>query len=149
MEKEERSRNIMRNVVILILLAIITLVYSLNHYADGGCDGGLCALLIFVQGVPLLISWLFTIVAYLLYYKNKLIYILFLILAIVPVAVMLTMDYGSRMDSLENVIYVPLLVQCYLLYLMLTTFTKEESEDAGEGGNEGDSGNEKKNNESK
>lgn len=57
--------------ILAVAIAVITMGYSISHYADGGCDGGLCGLAILFHGVPMLIAWLFLIAGMNLVMKQK------------------------------------------------------------------------------
>lgn len=60
-----------RIIFFLILLTCIGLFYYLHDLGKNGCDGGLCLLPIFFQGIPFLINALFSIIAVNKFYVKK------------------------------------------------------------------------------
>ncbi|MBX3162890.1 MAG: hypothetical protein KF900_00260 [Bacteroidetes bacterium] len=111
----------------LVLVAIMaaSLYYSLIHYSDGGCDGGLCALGIIFHGVPLFFSWIFTFLAFGFYAKKRLLPVVFLIISIFIAAYLLTLEYGYRGGKLKNPVYIIFVVQGILLLLLRQKYGEE------------------------
>ena len=101
--------------LILLLLCILSLLYSANHYADGGCDGGLCGIAVLIHGLPLLISWIFLIVSANFCISMKKIFFILLILSSIPNFWLLNEDYGYRLKELNNPSYVIMTIQFLLI----------------------------------
>ena len=104
--------------LILLLLCILSLLYSANHYADGGCDGGLCGIAVLIHGLPLLISWIFLIVSANFCISMKKIFFVLLILSSIPnfwILSLLNVDYGYSEKALYNPSYLILTIQGILI----------------------------------
>lgn len=68
--------------ILLVALFVISFFYSMNHFADGGCDGGTCGILLFFYSIPLLFAWLFAIISVNKSAKRKWSSFVFLVLSI-------------------------------------------------------------------
>ncbi|WP_439879601.1 hypothetical protein ACSX1A_10460 [Pontibacter sp. MBLB2868] len=104
--------------LLLIPFAAVITFWSMGHYADGGCDGGLCALYLFTHGAPLAIAWGLTIIAVNKALGRKGSYPIYAMLAFFVNLIILLPDYGYRMEELKYPAYVILgfLVLSFVLY---------------------------------
>ena len=116
--------------VFLILLCFLSLWYSSSHYADGGCDGGVCALAFIFHGLPLLISWVFLISSANFCLSIKKIFFVLIVLSSVPNFWILWIlnETEYRENALYNPSYVILIVQFTLVaYFFYLKNQKKES----------------------
>jgi hypothetical protein len=51
-------RIVMHSIMGVLLFSFV--IYTMGHHGDGGCDGGLCGILLFIHTVPLIVIWLLT-----------------------------------------------------------------------------------------
>lgn len=49
--------------VALVLLGLLMLRWSNHYYREGGCDGGTCAVIALIHGVPYFFSWLLMLIS--------------------------------------------------------------------------------------
>lgn len=86
--------------IVLVVLAFWTNSYGIDHFADGGCDGGTCSLLLFFYSVPLMLGWLFHIIAFNVSIAKKWGTFIFLILGLVLTTFLFTEGYGILLKEL-------------------------------------------------
>lgn len=86
---------------VLLLLAFFTFFYSMEHFADNGCDGGTCAVLIIMYSLPLMLCWAFTGLAFNKGLSGKWAFAAFLVVAIILNLFLIIPDYGYRLDELN------------------------------------------------
>lgn len=99
----------------LTLLAFGSLTYSMNQYGNDGCDGGLCALYLFLHGIPLIFSWLFFAISLNQLLKRRKLFFLFWLITSGFLSLILMQDFGYRLDEL----YFPAYLLAGLLLLIL------------------------------
>jgi hypothetical protein len=82
----------------LFTLALLTwgLFFAMNHYSDGGCDGGLCGLLIFFHGIPYLFASLFFLLALNMCLRKKKGFLVVLVISFLIKLIVLLSDYGYQ-----------------------------------------------------
>lgn len=105
----------------LIPLALILTLLSTRHYSDRGCDGGLCGLYLITHALPLLVAWLFTVIAVNKALGRKVTYFVFFGLAFFANLIILLPDYGYGMEELKYPGYAVLVVLMFSLALYFYT----------------------------
>lgn len=108
--------------ITLAALLVISNFYGMSHFSDGGCDGGTCGVLLFFYSIPLVISWLFTIVAVNKSINKKGIFVLFLLLAIGFNLIILLVDYD--LPELKNPGYLLVIIHILTLVVYFTDLIK-------------------------
>lgn len=86
--------------IVLIFLCLLTAKYSSDHYADGGCDGGLCGLAYLSHGLPLLTVWIIQIIAFNQSFQRRIIALVLTGIALVLNSLVYFQDYGYRHTEL-------------------------------------------------
>lgn len=87
--------------LILIAAAILTSLYSMDHYADGGCDGGLCGLGLLFHALPLAIVWILEIIAFNLSLRKKSATFVLLALALAINTLVYSQNTGYALQELD------------------------------------------------
>ena len=114
--------------ITLAALLVISNFYGMSHFSDGGCDGGTCGVLLFFYSIPLVISWLFTIVAVNKSINKKGIFILFLLLGIGFNPILLLMGYWDELSELKNPGYLLVIIHILTLVVYFTDLIKIEKD---------------------
>ena len=79
--------------IIYVILFVLSFFYSMNHFTNGGCDGGTCGILLFFYSIPLIFAWLFSIISLNLGFHGKWTSVIFLILSIGITSWLVFMDF--------------------------------------------------------
>jgi hypothetical protein len=87
--------------LILVAAAILTSLYSMDHYADGGCDGGLCGLGLLFHALPLALVWVLEIIAFNLSLRKKSATFVLLALALVINTLVYSQNNGYALQELD------------------------------------------------
>lgn len=87
--------------IILVAAAILTSLYSMDHYADGGCDGGLCGLGLLFHALPLALVWLLLIIAFNLSLRKKGAALVLIALALVINTLVYSQNHGYALQELD------------------------------------------------
>jgi len=91
---------ILINLVILATAALTTL-YSINHFSDGGCDGGLCGLAIIFHTLPLLFAWLLQMAAFNQSFHKNRSALIYQVLALVITTIVYNLNKSYTMSALD------------------------------------------------
>lgn len=78
-----------------IVLLILGLFYAMNHYSDGGCEGGLCGLYFIFHGIPYLLTSVFFLIAMNLCFARKKSFIILMVISVLINLFILFSDYGN------------------------------------------------------
>jgi Mn2+/Fe2+ NRAMP family transporter len=113
-----------RNNFFLITLTIAGLFYYLNDLGKNGCDGGLCLLPIFFQGIPFLINALFSIIAVNKFYVKKNSFWVFVIISLI--INFLIMYLGYSFEKIDLPIITIMVLNIILIILKLTSAKNNE-----------------------
>ena len=92
--------------LLLILICLALNFYSMGHFSDGGCDGGLCALALIMYTLPMLGIWFLLLIAINLTISGKLAGLIVLIIPIIANTFFLFMDFGRGLDELYLQVYI-------------------------------------------
>lgn len=103
-------------VLIMITSAVLSLGYSMNHYSDGGCDGGLCGLLLLFHAAPLALAWIFSLLAFALVKVSRMVSMALLALGGIVNAGLLVMDYGRHLEELDVPVVILFAAQVYIFF---------------------------------
>ena len=112
-------------VFVLLTVALLSLFISINHYADGGCDGGLCALAFVYHALPLLIAWVVLIIAYLLSTRYSIVAFILVLISFYITLQVANLDYGVQQTEMLLPIVVLFLVQAGLAFVNISNTTKK------------------------
>lgn len=104
----------------LILLTCIGLFYYLHNLGNKGCDGGLCLLLIFFQGIPFLINALFSIIAVNKFYVKKNSFWVFVIISLVINFLIQYLGYSLEIEEIDIPILSLMVINFILIILKLS-----------------------------
>lgn len=105
--------------LVLIILTFLTTRYSTSHYSDGGCDGGLCAFLVFGHALPLMTAWVLGIIAFNLSVKRKWSAFIFITIAFTINTAVFIRDPGYLLQELflePEIIYLFLTLCIFLFF---------------------------------
>ncbi len=108
--------------------AFFSFMYSVNHYGDGGCDGGLCAFYLFSNGIPLLLAWLFFLLAGNAGLKLSSRYFIYLTVSFFLNLIIVMADYSYYHEELKYPGYFLLFLQTGSLILYLYLKNKQDTE---------------------
>lgn len=111
--------------VIMIIAAVLSLYYSMQHYSDGGCDGGLCGLLLIFHAAPVLAAWIFTLLSFATLKTARIASMGLLAIAAIINAVVLFMDYGRHLEELKVPVFILFVSQAYIFFQWLTVAPKQ------------------------
>jgi hypothetical protein len=103
--------------VAFCIAAIASTFYSMDHYSDGGCDGGTCAILLIAHALPLLIVWGLLYFAFLLAIAKRKGAFVFIGLGLILNTLVMLTDFGNT-DELytEPIILYLIAFICLTLY---------------------------------
>ncbi|MFY7733799.1 MAG: hypothetical protein ACOVSR_09975 [Bacteroidia bacterium] len=108
----------------LILLTCIGLFYYLHDLGKNGCDGGLCLLPIFFQGIPFLINALFSIIAVNKFYVKKNSFWVFVIISLINN--ILIQSIGYSFEKIDLPIITIMVLNIILIILKLKSAKNSE-----------------------
>ena len=116
--------------LIMIVAAIVSLYFSMNHYSDGGCDGGLCGLLLLVHAAPLLVAWIFTLLSFATLKIARIASMGLLVIGGLINAVLLFMDYGNHLEELKVPVFILFVAQAYVFFQWQSSAPKHQESDS-------------------
>lgn len=116
--------------LIMIIAATVSLYYSMDHYSDGGCDGGLCGLLLIVHAAPLLAAWIFTLLSFAIVTIARIASIGLLVIGALINAALLFMDYGYHLEELKVPVFVLFVAQAYVFFQWQVGSAKRSESDS-------------------
>lgn len=114
--------------IVLVILSFYGGGYTLEHHSDGGCDGGTCVVLFFLQTIPLLITSVMTILAINKCISGKLSFYIFLLFAVGFNVLILVQKFGSSHKELYYPSYILVGVHCFCVLAFLFYFRQKRVE---------------------
>jgi hypothetical protein len=113
--------------LILIAAAVLTSLYSMDHYADGGCDGGLCGLGLLFHALPLALVWILEIIAFNLSLMKKRAAFVLLALALAINSLVYSQNNGYALQELDLEPEILYLLAAVCLALYFRDFNSEKN----------------------